>query len=46
MDTTIYREKLEQAQGILEEQRVGCWLTFARETFRDARPGNGSDRRA
>ena len=32
MDTTIQREKLEQARGILEEQGVDCWLTFARET--------------
>ncbi len=32
MDVTIQREKLEQAIGILEEQQVDCWLTFARET--------------
>lgn len=32
MDTTIQREKIEQTQGILEEQHVDCWLTFVRET--------------
>ena len=32
MDTTIQREKLEQAQVILEEQGVDCWLTFVRES--------------
>ncbi len=32
MDTTIQREKLEQAAGILEEQHIDCWLTFVRET--------------
>jgi Xaa-Pro aminopeptidase len=32
MDVTIQREKLEQAVGILEEQQIDCWLTFARET--------------
>jgi Xaa-Pro aminopeptidase len=32
MDVTIQREKLEQAAGILTEQGIDCWLTFARET--------------
>src|SRR6516165_10713111 len=32
MDTTIQREKLDQAIGILDEQEIDCWLTFARET--------------
>ncbi|HEV8189960.1 MAG TPA: Xaa-Pro peptidase family protein [Ktedonobacterales bacterium] len=32
MDTTIQREKLEQATGILDEQAIDCWLTFVRET--------------
>ena len=32
MDTTIQREKLEQAVGILDEQNIDCWLTFVRET--------------
>jgi Xaa-Pro aminopeptidase len=32
MDTTIQREKVEQARDILEEQGIDCWLTFARET--------------
>lgn len=32
MDTTIQREKLEQAQAILEEQGIDCWLTFVRES--------------
>lgn len=32
MDTTIQREKLEQATGILGEQGIDCWLTFVRET--------------
>ncbi len=32
MDTTIQREKLEQAQAILDEQNVDCWLTFVRES--------------
>lgn len=32
MDVTIQREKIEQAIGILEEQDIDCWLTFARET--------------
>jgi Xaa-Pro aminopeptidase len=32
VDTTIQREKLEQAVGILGEQDIDCWLTFARET--------------
>lgn len=32
MDTTIQHEKLEQAQAILEEQAVDCWLTFVRES--------------
>jgi len=32
MDMMIQREKLEQARGILEEQGIDCWLTFARET--------------
>ncbi len=32
MDTTIAREKLDQAQGILAEQNVDCWLTFVRES--------------
>lgn len=32
MDVAIQREKLEQAAGILDEQGIDCWLTFARET--------------
>jgi Xaa-Pro aminopeptidase len=32
METTIQREKLEQAHGILEEQGIDCWLTFVRES--------------
>ncbi|HEX8036756.1 MAG TPA: Xaa-Pro peptidase family protein [Ktedonobacterales bacterium] len=32
METTIQREKLEQAVGILEERDIDCWLTFVRET--------------
>ncbi len=32
MDVAIQREKLEQAAGILDEQQIDCWLTFARET--------------
>lgn len=32
MDTTIQREKLDQAAGILDEQGIDCWLTFIRET--------------
>ena len=32
MDTTIQREKLEQAVGILDEQNIDCWLTFVRES--------------
>jgi Xaa-Pro aminopeptidase len=32
MDMSIEREKLEQAQGILEEHGIDCWLTFVRES--------------
>jgi Xaa-Pro aminopeptidase len=32
VDTAIQREKLDQAIGILDEQGIDCWLTFARET--------------
>src|SRR5437879_5060426 len=32
METSIQREKLEQAVGILEERDIDCWLTFVRET--------------
>lgn len=32
MDTTIQREKLDQAAAILDEQNIDCWLTFVRES--------------
>src|SRR5579859_4297476 len=32
VDTTIQREKLDQATGILGELDLDCWLTFVRET--------------
>lgn len=38
MDMTIQREKLEQAQGILEEQGIDCWLTFVRESSQTRDP--------
>src|SRR5579884_2035049 len=38
MDTTIQAEKLEQAQGILEEQDIDCWLTFVRESSQTRDP--------
>ena len=38
MDTAIQREKLEQAQGILEEQGIDCWLTFVRESSQTRDP--------
>jgi Xaa-Pro aminopeptidase len=38
MDTTIQREKIEQAMGILAEQQIDCWLTFVRETVETPDP--------
>jgi hypothetical protein len=32
MDFTIVNEKLNQAVGLLDEQRLDLWLTFVRET--------------
>lgn len=32
MDTTIQREKLDQAAAILDELGIDCWLTFVRES--------------
>lgn len=32
MDTTIQREKLDQAATILDEHDIDCWLTFVRES--------------
>jgi Xaa-Pro aminopeptidase len=38
VDTTIQREKLDQATGILDEQGVDCWLTFVRESSETSDP--------
>ncbi len=38
MDTTVQREKLEQAAGILEEKQIDCWLTFVRESSETSDP--------
>jgi Xaa-Pro aminopeptidase len=38
VDTTIQREKLDQAAGILNEQGVDCWLTFVRESVETSDP--------
>lgn len=32
MDTRIPEEKLQQAQALLDEQGIDCWLTFVRES--------------
>jgi Xaa-Pro aminopeptidase len=32
VETTLQREKLDQATAILAEQEVDCWLTFVRES--------------
>src|SRR5262245_10237186 len=36
---TLLREKADQAQALLDEVGLDCWLTFARETANHPDPG-------
>ena len=39
MDAAILREKADQAQALLGETGLGCWLSFARESSMRPDPG-------